>query len=63
MGNHISLFYWLSYTTKIKQSTDKSFFSISDEAGNDLTFYDDKKQMLFKAFCKALPKAKVEISL
>lgn len=32
-----------------------------DENDNDLTFYDDKKQMLFKAFCKALPKAEIKI--
>ena len=61
MSNHISLFYWLSSTVKIKQSKDKSFFSVIDENNNDLTFYDDKKQMLFKAFCKALPKATVEL--
>ena len=60
MANHQNFYCWLKNIVKITQTKDKSWFSLIDDIDNDITFYGDKDEKLFKAFCEALPKAKVK---
>ena len=60
MANHSSTYYWPKHVTKIQRSECKTFISLYDSAGSEITIYDDDKGVLFRAFRKVCPQAEIE---
>lgn len=54
--SHINLWWWLSDTTEIIQSVDKTFFTLRDGHKNDVVIYDDVQERLFNTFVEIVPK-------
>jgi hypothetical protein len=52
-------YYWLDEVVKIIHSGCRTYFSIVDTVGNTQVFYDDDKQILYRAFRKVCPNAKI----
>jgi len=54
--NHQNLYWHLCNVIEITQSKDKSFFTLTDNARNNVVIYGDVDEQLFNAFVKIIPK-------
>lgn len=54
--NHVHLTWFLDEVESVTQSEDKTYFSLTDGARNDVVIYGDVDERLFNAFVKIIPK-------